>query len=126
MVRISDKPPVWQTHGIEAMLGSLLSSFRTINAATDAIAKRVSEFKSAITAAVEQQDAATQEIAKSVEQASVGSTEVTRNIQDVTVPVDETKSAAGQVLESAGQLFQQGETLSNEVGDFLIELRKVV
>ena len=86
----------------------------------------VREIATAIAAAVEQQDAATQEIAKSVEQASVGTTEVTRNIQDVTVAVGETKSAAGQVLESAGELSQQGETLSKEVGDFLIELRKVV
>ncbi len=86
----------------------------------------VKEIATAIAAAVEQQDAATQEIAKSVEQASVGTTEVTRNIQDVTTAVGETKSAAGQVLESAGQLSQQGETLRNEVADFLIELRKVV
>jgi methyl-accepting chemotaxis protein len=84
---------------------------------------RVSEIAAAIASAVEEQGAATKEIARNVQQASAGTTEVSSNIAGVTKAATETGQAANYVQTSAGDLAKQGQTLRTEVDNFLANIR---
>ena len=66
--------------------------------------KPISEIASTIAAAVEEQGAATQEIARNVQQAAQRTGEVAGNITDVNRGAGETGSASAQVLSSAQSL----------------------
>ncbi len=83
----------------------------------------INEIASTIVAAVEEQGAATQEIARNVEQAANGTSEVNTNISGVTAAVSETGHAAGQILSASGELSQQSEVLKTEVDQFLVQVR---
>ncbi len=76
-----------------------------------------------IAAAVEEQNAATQEIARNVSQASAGAGEVSSNIVGVSQAVSETGAAATQVLSSAESLADQAGRLREEMGKFLATVR---
>lgn len=75
-------------------------------------------------AAVEEQGAATKEIARNVEEASVGTAEVSRNITGVNESSAETGRASGQVLEAARELSVQSEHLRDDVDKFIAYIRK--
>jgi methyl-accepting chemotaxis protein len=83
----------------------------------------INEISTAIASAVEEQGAATQEIARNTQQAAKGTEQVTSNIAGVNRAAGETGAAATQVLASAEQLNQQSETLRSEVGSFLEKIR---
>ncbi|MFX8262736.1 hypothetical protein ABTL46_23035, partial [Acinetobacter baumannii] len=72
---------------------------------------------------VEEQNAATREIARSVQQAAAGTQEISRNIVGVQQIADGTGNAAQQVLDAAGTLFGDAEKLSTEVDRFIHEVR---
>ncbi|RAI44351.1 methyl-accepting chemotaxis protein [Rhodoplanes roseus] len=84
---------------------------------------RIAEIASTIAAAVEEQGAATGEIARNVQQAATGTTEVARNITDVSRGAAETGSASSQVLSSAQSLAGESSRLKLEVGKFLQTVR---
>ena len=84
---------------------------------------RVSEIAAAIAAAIEEQGAATQEIARNVQQAAIGSTEVATNIADVNRGASDTGSASSQVLSSAKMLSNENQRLKVEVAKFLATVR---
>jgi methyl-accepting chemotaxis protein len=84
---------------------------------------RISEIASTIAAAVEEQGAATQEIARNVQQAAQGTTEVASNITAVNRGAGETGSASTQVLSSAQSLSQESNRLKLEVDKFLATVR---
>ncbi|MBX6321392.1 MAG: HAMP domain-containing protein [Rhodospirillaceae bacterium] len=84
---------------------------------------RINEIATAIASAVEQQGAATQEIARNVHQAARGTQEVSGNIAGVTQAAGETGAAASQVLSAAGDLSRQAEALHRQVDGFLAALR---
>jgi methyl-accepting chemotaxis protein len=84
---------------------------------------RIAEIASTIAAAVEEQSATTQEIARNVHGASKGTTEVARNIGDVSKAANETGSASSQVLSSAKSLSREGNVLKDEVEAFLQKVR---
>jgi methyl-accepting chemotaxis protein len=98
------------------------ASVQSIRAITDTIAK-VNENASAIASAVEQQGAATQEIARNVSQAAKGTADVNANIAGVNNAAQQTGSAASAVLTFANQLTKSSETLRTHVGTFLREVR---
>jgi len=83
----------------------------------------VSNNTTGVSAAVGEQDSATQEIARNVEQAAAGTQDVASNISLVTQGASETGSAASQILSAAGELAQQSEHLNAEVDKFLKEIR---
>ena len=83
----------------------------------------IKEIASTIAAAVEEQGAATQEIARNVEQAANGTQGVNTNISGVTAAAGETGQAAGEILNAAGELSQQSELLKGEVDQFLAQVR---
>ena len=83
----------------------------------------IDEIASAIASAVEEQGAATQEIARNIQQAAQGTEEVTGNIVGVTQASAEVGTAAGQVLDVAVDLAKQSERLKREVETFVAAVR---
>jgi methyl-accepting chemotaxis protein len=83
----------------------------------------MSTISGGIAAAVEEQTAATREIARNVQQAAQGTGEVSENITGVSRAATETGTAAGQVLGAAGELSQQAELLRSELGKFIAKVR---
>ena len=84
---------------------------------------RISEIASSITASVEAQGAATQEIARNVTQAAQGAVQVATNIVDVNRGADETGTASAQVLLAAQSLSGESRKLEAEVKHFLDTVR---
>ena len=84
------------------------------------------EIASAISAAVEQQGAATSEISRNINQASVGASEVSSNIGSISSMAGETRQEADQVMRAATDLSGKGVLLRDEVSGFLEQVRKVV
>ena len=76
-----------------------------------------------ISASVDQQGGATQEIARNVEQAALGTSEVATNIVDVNQGARRTGSASAQVLSSAQSLSGESNRLRLEVDKFLDTVR---
>ena len=114
------------TDEISAQVGSIQSATRTSVEAIDGITRtisKVNEIASAIASAVEEQGAATREIAHNVSQAAKGTGEVSANIVGVRDAARETGIAADQVVSSAAELSQNGETLKARVDAFLREVR---
>ena len=84
---------------------------------------RISEIATAITAAVDEQGATTDEIARNVQQAAHGTTQVAANIADVNRGTSETGSASSQVLGSAQSLARESNQLKVEVEKFVTMVR---
>jgi methyl-accepting chemotaxis protein len=83
----------------------------------------ISEVSSAIAAAVEQQGAATMEIARNVQQSAQLSTQVASEVTEVSRGSSETSSASGQVLAAAQSLASESDRLKSEVEKFLDTVR---
>ncbi len=87
------------------------------------VINQISSNAATIASAIEQQNSSTQEISRNVQQASQGTQEVTQNISNVSQAAEETGTAAGQVLDAAGELSQQSELLRSKVETFISDLR---
>jgi methyl-accepting chemotaxis protein len=83
----------------------------------------ISEVSSAIAAAVEQQGAATQEIARNVQQSAQLSTQVASEVTEVKRGSSETSAASGEVLTAARSLAHESDHLKNRVEKFLDTVR---
>jgi methyl-accepting chemotaxis protein len=84
---------------------------------------RIAEIAGTITTTVEEQGAATQEIARNVGEAAKGTAQVATNITDVNRGAGETGSASAQVLSSAQSLSHESNRLKIEVDRFLMTVR---
>ncbi|MEN3290661.1 MAG: hypothetical protein V7634_4961, partial [Bradyrhizobium sp.] len=89
----------------------------------DATVREMAEIANAIASAVEQQGAATGEIARNVEQAATGTAAVTREIVDVKAVAGETDAGAEAALAVAAALQEQAVSLKGNVADFLKTIR---
>ncbi|MFY7958922.1 MAG: methyl-accepting chemotaxis protein [Elsteraceae bacterium] len=104
-----------------------------IQAATDASVDRITVINktigdingiaATIAAAVEEQGAATMEIARNVQQAAAGAGAVSENISGVSRSAEETGAASSQIQIASSELARQGETLRLEVHGFLERVR---
>jgi methyl-accepting chemotaxis protein len=114
------------TDEISAQVGAIQNATKlsvdSIQGITSTIG-RVSEIASTIAAAVEEQGAATLEIARNVAEAARGTGEVSQNIAGVNDAARETGLAASRVVESAADLSHNGEDLRTQVDAFLREVR---
>jgi methyl-accepting chemotaxis protein len=108
-----------QIAGMQTATGEAVGAIKAI---ADTIG-RIDQIAATIAAAVEEQGAATQEIARSVQQAAGGAREVSDNVTAVSHSVEETGRMAGGLLESASELSQQAELMNREVGNFLARVR---
>ncbi|MDX8392008.1 MAG: methyl-accepting chemotaxis protein [Mariprofundaceae bacterium] len=89
----------------------------------DVIAK-TNEINRAISAAAEEQNSATREIAQSAQYASEAAHNVTEAIGGVSEAASDTGRAANEVLEVSGQMRGKSEDLNHQVTDFLASLRR--
>ncbi len=83
----------------------------------------INEMATAIAGAVEEQGAASAEIARNVEQAANGTREVSTNIAGVAQAAAETGRMAQGVFQAANGLLAESETLEHEVERFLADVR---
>jgi methyl-accepting chemotaxis protein len=107
---------------VAEMQGATAQSVASIQAIGEVIGE-ISGIATSIASAVEQQGAATAEIARNVQEAARGTQEVASNITGVTQASGETGTAANQMLGAANELSQQAETLRTEVAQFLTTVR---
>jgi methyl-accepting chemotaxis protein len=83
----------------------------------------INEVTTAIAAAVEQQGAATREIARNIQHAAGGTSEVSSNIIGVSAASAEAGSAASEVLDASDALRREADILRDEIHAFLANIR---
>ncbi len=117
------------TEEIASQISGIQSASTKAVTSIEAISKTVAsvkEISSTISATVEQQGAATQEIAENITKAAEGTTEVSASIGTIRDATEQSGHAAEQVLEASKELAQKGEVLRAGVSGFLVEVRKVI
>ena len=106
------------THEISSQVNSMQAATQTsvgaIAGITDTI-RKVAEIASAIAGAVEEQTAATREIAANVSQVSEGTQLVSTSIANVSAAAVQTSQASNDLLNASGELAQQAESLTLEM-----------
>ena len=83
----------------------------------------INDVTTAIAAAVEEQGAATREIARNVQHAAGGTAEFSSNIVGVSTASAEAGSAAGEVLSASSALRREADVLRAEIDAFLTNIR---
>ena len=86
--------------------------------------RRISDITGTVAVAVDQQGAATREIARNVQEASSGTHAVTASIDDVSRQASETGANAEELLTAAQALLGESQNLSSEVSSFLSIVRR--
>ena len=84
---------------------------------------RANEIAASIAAAVEQQGAATRDIARNVEMAAQGTAQVSVSIAAVEGTAAKTGVAAGQVLTTAGEVARQSDEMRRFAARFVEQIR---
>jgi methyl-accepting chemotaxis protein len=108
-----------QVAAIQAATGGAVEAILSISSTIAC----VNDIATGIAAAVEEQGAATGEIARNVQEASRRTAEVSSNVAGVSQAADQTGSAANEVHAAAAELAEQGDRLASEVNRFLAGLR---
>jgi methyl-accepting chemotaxis protein len=80
---------------------------------------KISEISSAISAAIEEQGAATQEISGNIQRTATGTSQVAGTISEVSQAAGQTGAASSQLLSSAKQLSDSTASLQSEIDGFL-------
>jgi methyl-accepting chemotaxis protein len=114
------------TEEIAGQVGSIQSVTREAVGEIQGVSKvigQISEIATTISAAVEEQGAATKEISRNVQQAAAGAKEVASNISEVNSATRDTGQLAGEVLSTSQALSWQINTLENDVNSFLKTVR---
>jgi methyl-accepting chemotaxis protein len=114
------------TDDIAAQISAVQGETKIAVSAIDGIVMtitRIDELSAVIAAAVEEQGAATGEIARNVDQASAGTREVATNIAGVADAAAQTGQMAQAVFQSANELLHESSVLEHEVRGFLAEMR---
>jgi len=79
----------------------------------------ISGFTATIAAAVEQQSATTQEIARNIQQAASGANDLVGNVTTVSDAIVDTNRSAAAVLQVSQALSDQSGTMQMEIESFL-------
>ena len=87
------------------------------------IISEIDSIAASIAAAVEEQSAATQEVAQNIDQASSGTQKVTSNINGINEAVSQTGAEADLILKGANDMASQSDVLKQEVNAFLANIR---
>jgi len=83
----------------------------------------INRLSAEVTAAVNQQNAATAEIARNVQQAAAGTRQVTSQIADVSTEMSQSGAAARTMQSTVSALSAKAETLTGQISNFLKEVR---
>ncbi len=108
-----------QIGGMQQATGEAVQAIAEIS---DTITQ-INEIATTIAAAMEEQDAATKEIARNVQQAAHGTEEVSSNISGVEQAAQGTGRAASELSDAADGLAEQATVLSDEVDRFIAQVR---
>jgi methyl-accepting chemotaxis protein len=108
-----------QIAGIQAATKEAVSAIETITGSIT----NINDVGTSIASAVEEQGAATQEIARNVQQAAEGTREVSTNIAGVQSAVSEAGTGAANVRDAARDLSSQSENLTRQVDGFIGRVR---
>jgi methyl-accepting chemotaxis protein len=114
------------TDEIRAQIASMQSVTTSAVGAIRNIGQTIGEINdvtTAIAAAVEEQGAATREIARNIQHAAGGTTEVSGNIAGVSAASAEAGAAAAEVLNASAALRREAEGLRGEIDAFLSNIR---
>ncbi|MBL8700308.1 MAG: HAMP domain-containing protein [Alphaproteobacteria bacterium] len=114
------------TEDITGQIAAIQGATRESVGAIQSIRKTISALNqtaTGISAAIEEQNAATREIARNVGEVAEGTKTVAQSIAAVTEAAHHTGDAAAGVLGAAGELSVQAETLRAQVGTFLDRVR---
>jgi methyl-accepting chemotaxis protein len=109
------------TEDISSQIASIQGSTKQTVAAIQEIVRTIVEIDqvaTGIASAVEEQRAATKEIARNVQRAAGGTQDVSSNIAGVSIAIGESSSVSEQVRQAAGQLLHQAENLKRQVSSF--------
>src|SRR5450432_199729 len=109
------------TDEIRQQIVSMQTATTTAVTAIRSIGNTIAEINdvtTAIAAAVEEQGAATREIARNISQAAGGTSEVSSNIVGVSSASTEAGTAATEVLTAAGELRREADVLRAEIDAF--------
>ncbi|WP_207483609.1 methyl-accepting chemotaxis protein [Arenibaculum pallidiluteum] len=87
------------------------------------VIERVNAIAAAISAAVEEQGAATREISRNIQQAAQGTRAVLKSIGGVSAAADQGGGTSQNVLETSRRLALQVDSLDREVSGFLTTVR---
>ena len=110
------------TEQIRAVQEETGNAVGAIGGITTTISK-INEIATSISAAVEEQGAATGEISRSVQQAAEGAQEVSQNISSVRDAAESTGKTALQVQEVSNDMAKEVSDLDREVENFLTQIR---
>ncbi|WP_316174102.1 MULTISPECIES: HAMP domain-containing methyl-accepting chemotaxis protein [unclassified Bradyrhizobium] len=108
-----------QIAGMQQVASSAVTAIRNIG---ETIAE-INDVTTTIAAAVEQQGAATREIARNIQQAAGGTSEVSGNITGVSSAAAQAGNAAADVLSASDALRHEADSLRAEVDAFLTNIR---
>lgn len=114
------------TDGISELITEVQAQTKTaVGAIADigSVITQLEQTSGSIAAAMEEQGATTQEVARNVSEAAAGTQEVTSNIAGVTQASQETGTAASEVTAAATELSKQSVLMQTEVGKFLEQVR---
>ena len=119
-----------QTARATEQIGSHIGDMQSVTSgAVDAIKEiretivGVSDVFTSIAAAIEEQSAATKEIARNTNEAACGTQSVTSRIGNVQTATETTGAAANKVLQASTHLAGQAKELRREVDQFLHKVR---
>jgi len=115
------------TDDISAQIAAVQKATRDAVAAIQGIGTtiiKINEISTTVASAVEEQEAATREIARNVEGAVKGGNQVSATISAVTSLADKTDGTAREVSTSVGSLSSLADRLSNQVTQFLSKVRE--
>lgn len=114
------------TEQISRQIGGIQTATREsveqIKSITEVI-ERMNSISVAIAAAIEEQEAATQEIVRNINHTADGTRSVRNNMDGISQATNQTDSAARLVLVATQKLRQQADTLNGEVSGFLRQVR---
>ncbi|GEM_PF-878715 len=86
---------------------------------------QINETVASIASSLEEQNDATQEISRNVQMASTRTGEVSKDVSKVSSMANTSGTAANDLLQSAGGLSQQSETLKTEMETILRDIRSM-
>ncbi len=108
-----------QIKAVQEQTGSTVEAIHLINEKIEAM----KEVSATVASAIEEQNAATQEIGRNAQEASAGTRQVSGSIAGVTQAAGEAGQGATDVLNAARELTQQADVLSTEVNAFIEQVR---
>jgi methyl-accepting chemotaxis protein len=104
-----------QIAGMQTATAEAVGSIKTISSTIG----KISEITGAISAAIEEQGAATQEISGNIQRTASGTSQVAGTIAEVSQGATQTGAASNQLLSSAKQLSNSTTSLQAEIDGFL-------